>query len=563
EGTRLYVRARVLDPNGAAGVRESERFAVADDATPVVVDDFSARLAGAPVTSLFIGEDFVFEIKVHDGETAVKALTLTLDRNDLFPGSLTATLVPGTTDLYRTATLTVPSGFTSPIPVSATAQISDYGSNSVSRSIQFTIGPEHDPYAPVARWRLPWQGALWPAGYTSTVSAANGAALLLRFYARDTNADADGNPIPGKLVTIQVHGPVRNATTGALELPTTWTTAVKVAGTEDIAGAVYQAMWRVPNGIAAGTEIPFESRLVDSAGTATITRVTMTAVAARRVYEAAVTSVSATDAMLAAGGNPDGPVFLLDGTTLSILPQPDHSVRRVNGLFLYTGASTDTGSLVIRPTVLTAPEITTYDSAILFNPLELAVDSEVGVATESRVDMTKKGLLGSTSTRSMVLPGETGAAARAGGSHGGAGWLGSAAGGWNRTDLTAAGSGFDSLRNPTLPGGGGGSPDGNAGGAGGGVIRLLADTARVRLDGDIVANGGTGTGTTGGGAGGAVRLTAARIEGSGRIQALGGLGTFFNNTGGGGGGRIAVSYRELATGVDLTAQSDASGGIND
>src|SRR6185369_7140723 len=205
EGTRLYVRARVLDPNGAAGVRESERFAVADDATPVVVDDFSARLAGAPVTSLFIGEDFVFEIKVHDGETAVKALTLTLDRSDLFPGSLTATLVPGTTDLYRTATLTVPSGFTSPIPVSATAQISDYGSNSVSRSIQFTIGPEHDPYAPVARWRLPWQGALWPAGYTSTVSAANGAALLLRFYARDTNADADGNPIPGKLVTIQVH----------------------------------------------------------------------------------------------------------------------------------------------------------------------------------------------------------------------------------------------------------------------------------------------------------------------------------------------------------------------
>ena len=73
------------------------------------------------------------------------------------------------------------------------------------------------------------------------------------------------------------------------------------------------------------------------------------------------------------------------------------------------------------------------------------------------------------------------------------------------------------------------------------MIRLLAEGARVRLDGDVVANGGNGAGgQSGGGAGGTVRLTAAYLEGSGRIEAKGGGGTFYNTTGGGGGGRIAI-----------------------
>jgi len=41
EGTPLYVRARVIDSNGSTGLKESGHFPVADDATPVVVDDFS------------------------------------------------------------------------------------------------------------------------------------------------------------------------------------------------------------------------------------------------------------------------------------------------------------------------------------------------------------------------------------------------------------------------------------------------------------------------------------------------------------------------------------------
>ncbi|HWM74328.1 MAG TPA: carboxypeptidase regulatory-like domain-containing protein, partial [Nocardioides sp.] len=559
EGTVLFVRALVIDSDGAVGMVEGEHFAVADDDQAPVIDDFSVRLAGAPVTHLFIGEDFYIELKARDVETGIQEITLHLDRVDIFPQALTATLVPGTKDLYRTGTLTVPPGFTDPIPVVASVKIADFGGNLRESTAAFNVGPERDPTAPVARWISPWQGSLWPAGYTSTVSG-EGAALLLRFYARDTNLDGDGQPIPGKLVSVQVRGPVRNATTGELELAGTWTPAVKVAGTEDIAGAIYQGVWRVPNGVPEGTELPFEVRLIDSASTETITRATMTTVAARQAYEAAFTSVGTTDPMLRDGWNPDGPVFLLDGTTLSILPQTDGSVRSLPALFLYTGGATETGTLAVRPTVLTAPEITTYDSAILYHPLELAIDQELGVASESRIEMTRKGLLGSklisSTIRSMVLPGETGAAARAGGAHGGRGWFGSGG--------TLPGSVYDSLRDPRLPGGGGGTVDTNAGGTGGGVIRLLAGDARVHLDGSIVANGGDGAGTGGGGAGGAVRLAVGRLEGRGRIETRGGagVGSGSNVGGGGGGGRVSITWRELAASFDLAKQVDAAGGAN-
>jgi len=557
EGTVLFVRALVIDSDGAVGTVETARFTVNDDDQAPVIDDFSVRLAGAPVTHLFIGEEFYIELKARDVETAIQAITLRLDRTDLFPQALSAMLVAGTKDLYRTGTLTVPTGITGPVPIAASVEITDFGGNLRQSTAQFNIGPERDPAAPVARWISPWQGALWPAGYTSTVSP-QGAAVLLRLYARDTNLDGEGNPVPGKLVSVGVRGPQRDAATGELGLPGTWTSAVKVAGTEDLAGAVYQAMWRVPNGIPAGTEVPFEVRLIDSAGTETITRATMTAVAGRQAYEAALTAVGTADPMLRDGWNPDGPVFLLDGTTLSILPQTDGTVRSLPALFLYTGGSTETGALVVRPTVLTAPEITTYDSAILYHPLELAIGLELGVAAESRIDTTRRGLLGSKlvsgTIRSMVLPGETGAAARAGGSHGGRGWFGSGG--------TLPGSVHDSLRDPRLPGGGGGTVDANAGGTGGGVIRLLAGDARVHVDGSIVTNGGDGAGTGGGGAGGAVRLAAGRLEGRGRIEARGGAGPSVSSSGGGGGGRVSITWRELAASFNLATQVDASGGLN-
>ena len=67
-------------------------------------------------------------------------------------------------------------------------------------------------------------------------------------------------------MNVEVRGPVRNAA-GELELASTWTAAQKVPGTDDIAGAMYQALWHVPNLIPVGAEVRFEARLLDSAGT--------------------------------------------------------------------------------------------------------------------------------------------------------------------------------------------------------------------------------------------------------------------------------------------------------
>ncbi|MCP4668822.1 MAG: hypothetical protein GY849_20995, partial [Deltaproteobacteria bacterium] len=221
----------------------------------------------------------------------------------------------------------------------------------------------------------------------------------------------------------------------------------------------------------------------------------------------------------------------------------------------------DVGELVVEPTVLTAPEVTSYESADLFHPLELAIDEIFAVGHGCRVDLSERGLLGSTTEDSMVLPGEVGAEPWAGGSHGGLGWFGSPGGGWNHEDLNQPGSVYDSLRDPYLPGGGGGSPSNTvAGGTGGGVVRLDADGATVRLVGDVLAGGGSGH--AGGGAGGAIRLVAGSLEGSGRIDAVGGPGSHWYRSGGGGGGRVSIAYRELGPEVDLAAQINVAGSHN-
>jgi hypothetical protein len=558
EGDVLTARARALDPDGAVGEAVSEAVAVADDATPPVVEELSARLAGAPVTTLFIGEEAWIEVRAFDGETAVRSLAATLDRTDLFPEPLTLTPVAGAPDVYRSQVLRMPAGITEPTPVTVTLSVEDHGDNVTETATTFDVAPERDPEAPTARWLSPRPGSPWPAAYTSVLSP-DGAALLLRAEARDITLDADGHPIPGRLVSVEMRGPVWNADAGGLEMAPDWIEARLVPGSETIAGASYEILWRVPNGIPEGVDVPFEIRMTDPAGTVAVSRVTMTAVPARRVYEGAITSAAPGDPMLDTEGREEGLVFLLDGTTLSLVPAAD-SVRRLAGLVLYTGASTQSGSFELQPSVLTAPEITSYDSAILYHPLEVEIESLLLVGLESRIDMTARGLLGSTSTRSMVLPGEVGASRLAGGSHGGEGGYGSPSGGWNRTNLNPPGSVFDSLRDPMLPGGGGASSGSAAGGAGGGVVRLLAPEAVVRLDGDVVADGGAGSG--GGGAGGAIRIVARRLEGKGRLSAGGGPGSHYNSTGGGGGGRIAVSAAELATEVDLAAQSNASGGHN-
>ncbi len=562
EGTPLYFLARAIDSQGTAGTLESARFPVADDAVAPSLTGLVAKLAdGSPETVFFIGESFYFELHASDAETAVDTVTAALDRTDLFPDPVTVSKVAGTTDLYRSSSLTVPiQGVTGQIPVVVTFDARDVGGNDAQDTLTFTVAPEADPTAPVGTWVSPWNGAPWPADYTS-VLAADGAELLLRVDASDASQDTSGNLVPGNLVSVSFRGPVRNPDTGALELSPDWVDGILVAGTDGPGRGTYQALWQVPNGVPAGTEVPFEARLIDGAGTVTIEQVRMAVEAARRIYEGVITAVAPDDQMVAPGADPQGAVFLLDGTTLSLRPQTDGSVRSLPAVHLYAGGELDAGALVEHPSVLTAPEITTYDSAIPFEPLDLAVTEALSVDHESRIDMSGRGLLGATPTRALELPGETRSAAWAGGSHGGRGGFGSPVGGWNRNDLTDPGSVYDSLREPYLPGGGGASPNETPGGAGGGVVRIDAGGAVVHLAGDLLAEGGRGTG--GGGAGGAIRLVAGRLEGTGWISAAGGRGSSGSRAGGGGGGRISLSYTELGPEVDLAAQLDASGGAND
>lgn len=178
----------------------------------------------------------------------------------------------------------------------------------------------------------------------------------------------------------------------------------------------------MPNDVAAGSELPFAVRAVDSGGQAVVRNLQLVAQTPRKVYEGVITAVTPGDAMLAPDGDRSGPVFLLDGTTLSVFPQSDSSLHRLEGVYLYAGGDTATGGdLVVNPSFLTAPEITSYESAILLYPLELEIGSVLAVGSGCAVDLVGSGLLGNTTADSVALPGEVAAERLAGGSHGGDG----------------------------------------------------------------------------------------------------------------------------------------------
>ena len=554
---------KATDSLGASATAESARFAVAHDPNAPIVDSFVARASGSasPASQFFIGQKIVLEFRARDAETAVRTTSIALSA--VFPSPQAATLVSGTTNLYRTAELTVPA--TVPpggLPVSATASAADWGGNTGTSALAFTVSPTPDPYAPVATWLTPWEGGAWPAAYTSTVSA-QGVAILLRVKASDL--DHAGNAdVPGTIASVQFKGPADAAGT----LAPAFVDGTLVAGTGGPGTGVYEALWRVPNGVAAGTQLPFEVRVVDAGANVTTADAHLRAVQSRKAYEAAQVAVLPGDAMLAAGGDAAGPVFLLDGTILSLYPQTAPAVRSLPSMYVYAGGVAAGASFTPSASVLTAPEVTSYASSVLYNPLELAVTDAFGLGHGARVDVSAKGLLGSTSTQSMVLPGQTGSQQYAGGSHGGSGGPGSPLG-WTRTDLFASGSVFDSVKDPALPGGGGGAGSlAAAGGTGGGVVRLLAPGAVVHVAGDVLAAGADGPGggipgypIGGGGAGGAIRVVAGRLEGSGSLSASGGRGTNGNYTGGGGGGRIALSFADpLAASLPIAVA--ATGGLN-
>ncbi|MCP4655056.1 MAG: hypothetical protein GY856_06510, partial [bacterium] len=420
EGTPLYFRARVIDSQQAEATAENDPFLVADDAEEPRVDAVTVRAAdGSEQLVYFIGDELYLEFRARDFETAVESVEVTFDRVDIFPSPIAATLVAGSDGRYRTATLTVPPDvFTDAAAIVATAAADDYGGNRGEQSFTFDVAAAPDPTAPSVEWLTPWQDAAWPADYTSVFTPQQGTPLLLRAAVSDVNLDDEGNEVPGSIVAVTFRGPVVNAS-GEIELAASWTAGEIVAGSEAPGSGTYQLLWWMPNQVAAGTELPFAVRAVDSGGRSTVVSAGMAVVTARRVYEGAIMSPSADDPMLLPEGDPNGPVFLLDGTLLSLQPRTDGGVRRLPAMYIYAGGQIDVGELVVEPTVLTAPEVTSYESADLFHPLELAIDEIFAVGHGCRVDLSERGLLGSTTEDSMVLPGEVGAEPWAGGSHGG------------------------------------------------------------------------------------------------------------------------------------------------
>ncbi|MFV2074286.1 MAG: Ig-like domain-containing protein, partial [Thermoanaerobaculales bacterium] len=280
EGAQLHLSVQVTDSSGASAVAESARFPVADDQGPPVVESISARsgIDGEPRALFHIGEQLYLEFIARDAETEVIGAEAVFDRPDIFSSPLAATRISG--NLYRTETLTVPHGvFSETTQVTATISADDRGGNFGGRTLVIEVAPEPDPTAPTVEWLTPWEGAPWPAAYTSVLHPTEGVALLLRVAAHDLNLDDGGNPVPGTIVSVEFRGPVSDGL-GGVELA-----ADPVPGTEAPGEGVYELVWQVPNQIAAASEVPFEVRVVDSGNLDVVRTVRMQAQVFRKVYE--------------------------------------------------------------------------------------------------------------------------------------------------------------------------------------------------------------------------------------------------------------------------------------
>ena len=276
EGTALVARATAIDSKGGTGGADSASLVVADDQALPTVEGLVARRPGHPSTSpFFIGQVIVLELRARDSETAVSSVSLSF--SEQFPPQA-ATLVPGSTNLYRTPELVVPE-IPGEVTITATAQANDFGRNSGTGTTTFAISPTADPYAPEVSWLTPWEGAAWPANYTSVSSAQTGTWLWLRVQASDLDL-VDGQQTAGTVASVKVRGPVVGGS--GIELGGEWSPARQAAG----AGLtnVWELEWLVPNAVPPGTWLPFEVRVSDAGANVVTRSVRMQAVPYRKVF---------------------------------------------------------------------------------------------------------------------------------------------------------------------------------------------------------------------------------------------------------------------------------------
>ncbi len=207
---------------------------------------------------------------------------------------------------------------------------------------------------------------------------------------------------------------------------------------------------------------------------------------------------------------------------------------------------------VVRGTTLILPS----GSSQMVLQVQQGLDLQCGAA----IDVTGDGYPGGTAASRTGGAPEwvSGPGGDLGGSHGGFGAP------WSHPG--AAGEVFDSIYEPTLPGGGGsymGSSSSGVGAFGGGVLDIAAGS--LVLEGDLRARGADAANCSpdsGSGAGGTVVVRANVISGGGQVDASGGTmfrsGSFCWN-GSGGGGRVALLVDSF-DGFDPVTQAKAWGG---
>jgi hypothetical protein len=556
EGTPFFFRVAAVDGSSARTTADSPAYLIADDATAPTVSLLGIFDAGNSSALQFVqGETIRIRFAASDAETGLKTQRIVFDRTDFFPQPLAVSPRTGGFE----GSVRIPAGIvTEPTEVVATIESEDYGGNVTRVPAAFQIRPSDDPFAPVAIWTSPFTASLWPASYTSNLPGA-GVPLLLRARVEDKSQDAGGATVPGELYAVEMRGP-EIAPDGSVRMTETWTPAVLVSGTGSPGAGDYQLLWHVPNDLPAGTVLSFAVRATDLGAVQTVEVVQMMVVPARRVYQGVTSAIFPTDPMLDFNSpDPNGPVFFLDGTLLSIYPQTDGSLRTLpGGLFLYSGGFMSSGSINRKDSRLVPVEINSLDSAVLYYPLELGIETMLGVGAGSAIDGGGAGLLGGTLSRPIELPGLEGQQTNEAGYHGGMVRL---------VDSTPEklSRTYGNARWPLLPGLGGRSnivstDFRQGGGPGGGAIRIEAADAVVHLDGAITARGlhlprGVSFGQLYGGAGGSIALRAGRLEGLGRIDA-----SSSNAARPGGGGRVAVIYGQVGEEFDLEDKVVARGG---
>lgn len=246
----------------------------------------------------------------------------------------------------------------------------------------------------------------------------------------------------------------------------------------------------------------------------------------------------------------------------------------VNGLLSISDTSTLMASTLYSTTInmynssvlSPFPSDTNYFGRLKINATTMTISTSAKVSADGMgyLGGGASGLLGTNSSKYgySVNFATTGAGSNEddGGSHGSSG------GYWADPSVKLMWPGvvYDSISQPTEPGGGGGTgllanPAGNGGGV---VIINLSGTLTV--DGKITSKGAAGGGAGvagGGGAGGSIYVSANTITSSSAGTSFDVTGGTATNNGGGAGGRISLSYTTLGGTMAISqAKITAAGG---